>query len=284
MRYAYGKTLALAVSAILSTCLAGCALAPPPESGDYRSEALPGLQVPGRWTGGDTTVGVAAGWLASFEDSQLQALVAEAVARNPDLRVAAAQVAVASEYARLADATLWPQVNLLARGGGDMGGDSSGLQGVGVFADWEIDLWGRLRSAKAAQYQVYVSTAADAEFARQSIAALTAKSYFLAIEAGAQQRLAEEMVTAANQLVSLAEQRERVVATDSIPPWHEPTSKRFETRSSSSSSRDSRRCAHSKPYWGAIRPPPSIRRHNCPISVAWSRLACPRRCSNVGPT
>jgi NodT family efflux transporter outer membrane factor (OMF) lipoprotein len=119
-------------------------------------------------------------------------------------------VQVASEYAQLADSTLWPQVNLLARGGGEMGGDASGLQGAGIFADWELDLWGRVRSAKAAQYEIYASAAADAEYARQSVAALTAKAYFLAVEATLQQRLAEEMVVAAGQLVDLTAQREKI--------------------------------------------------------------------------
>lgn len=201
-----GRTLAVATLAVL----AGCSLAPPPRPAEYRAEALPALETPAQWVAGETGGAVAAGWLATFGDAQLQALVAEAMAHNPDLRVAAASVQVAAEYAQLADSTLWPQVNLLARGGGEMGGDASGLQGVGLFADWELDLWGRVRSAKSAQYEVYASTAADAEYARQSIAALTAKAYFLAVEAGLQQRLAEEMVAAATQLVSLSEQRERI--------------------------------------------------------------------------
>jgi outer membrane protein TolC len=67
-----------------------------------------------------------------------------------------------------------------------------------------------MRSAKAAQYAVYASTAADAEYARQSVAALAAKSYFLAVEASLQQRLAEDMVGAAQQFVGLTEQRERI--------------------------------------------------------------------------
>ena len=118
--------------------------------------------------------------------------MAEAIAHNPDLRVAAARVQVASEYVQLADSTLWPQVNLLAPGGGDMSGDSSGLQGVGLFADWELDLWGRVRSERAATTAATSPSVADAEYARQSIAALTAKSYFLAVEARVQQRLAED--------------------------------------------------------------------------------------------
>jgi NodT family efflux transporter outer membrane factor (OMF) lipoprotein len=198
------------VGAALVVALAGCAVAPPPAPADYRAEALPAFAVPDQWPVGETSAGLGPGWLASFDDPQLKALVVEAVARNPDLRVAAARVQVASEYAQLADSTLWPQVNLLARGGGKMGGDASGLQGVGIFADWELDLWGRVRSAKAAQYDAFSSVVADAEYARQSVAAVTAKAYFLAVEATLQQRLAEEMVGAAGQFVDLTAQREQV--------------------------------------------------------------------------
>jgi multidrug efflux system outer membrane protein len=204
------RTLGKAVGLGVLVAISGCALAPPPQPEDYRAEALPALKTPGQWRAGETSGTVAAGWLESFGDEQLQSFVAEAIAHNPDLRVAAARVQVAAEYAQLADSTLWPQVNLLARGGGEMSGDSSGLEGVGLFADWELDLWGRVRSAKSAQYAVYASAAADAEYARQSVAAMTAKAYFLAVEASLQQRLAEEMVAAASQLVSLSEQRERV--------------------------------------------------------------------------
>ena len=93
----------------------------------------------------------------SFSDTQLDALVKEALANNPDLRVAAARVEQAAAYPKVAGATLYPQVNLLARGGGKMSGDSSGLEGVGVFANWELDLWGRVRSGAAAAESQYAS-------------------------------------------------------------------------------------------------------------------------------
>jgi NodT family efflux transporter outer membrane factor (OMF) lipoprotein len=199
--------LTLAVLAIL----AGCALAPPPRPDDIRPHALPNLATPGSWSVDGTPAGVVAGsWLAAFADAQLQALVQEALTYNPDLRVAAARVEVASEYVHLADSTLYPQVNLLARGGGKMSGDSSGLQGVGLFADWELDLWGRVRSARAASAAGYESVVADTEYARQSVAALVAKSYFLAVEAGLQLAFAEQMVAAADRLAELAAQRERI--------------------------------------------------------------------------
>jgi NodT family efflux transporter outer membrane factor (OMF) lipoprotein len=79
-----------------------------------------------------------------------------------------------------------------------------------LFADWELDLWGRVRSARSASTASYESAVADAEYARQSIAALAAKSYFLATEASLQLQLAEGMVNASQELASLAEQRQKI--------------------------------------------------------------------------
>jgi multidrug efflux system outer membrane protein len=200
---------------VLLAALSACALPEPPKPEDYRAEALPGVQVPAQWTAaGEGTGAVASAWLATFADPTLDALVAEAIAHNPDLRVAVARVQVASEYVNLADSTLYPQVNLLARGGGEMGGDSSGLKGVGLYATWELDLWGRVRSERAATTAGYESVVADTEYARQSVAALVVKSYFLAIEAGLQQQLAKDMVSASERLVALAEQRQRIGSGD----------------------------------------------------------------------
>ena len=200
-------TLALAVLAMLSAC----ALEPAPKPADYRAEALAGVHPPDQWTAeGEAAAPVAGAWLGTFADPRLDALVAEAMANNLDLKVAAARVQVASEYVKLADSTLYPQVNLLARGGGKMGGDASGLQGVGLFADWELDLWGRVRSERAATAAGYESVVADTEYARQSVAALVAKAYFIAVEATLQLRLAEDTVATSQQLVSFAEQRQRI--------------------------------------------------------------------------
>src|SRR5512139_1671995 len=200
-------SLALVVFAALSAC----ALEPPPKPEDIRPQAMPNVAVPAQWALEGMAAGPVAGnWLATFQDARLQALVQEAMAYNPDLRVAAARVEVASEYVNVADSTLYPQVNLLARGGGQMGGDSTGIQGVGLYADWELDLWGRVRSERAAATASYESVVADTEYARQSVAALVAKSYFLAVEASLQLALAEKMVAAADQLAALAEQRQRV--------------------------------------------------------------------------
>jgi NodT family efflux transporter outer membrane factor (OMF) lipoprotein len=204
--------IAISVTSVtLAAVLGGCVLNSPPEHADLRGEALPNMAVPAQWAAkGGSAGAVAGGWLATFGDGQLDALVREAIANNPDLRVAAARVEQAAGYARLAGATLYPQVNVMARGGGKMSGDSSGLQGGGIFLSWELDLWGRVRSGREAAQLQYDSAALDTEYARQSIAALVAKSWFLATEARLQKGIAEEMLLSSRRLASLAGDRLRV--------------------------------------------------------------------------
>ncbi len=158
---------------------------------------------------------VADNWLVTFHDDQLNAAVAEAIAHNADLRVGAARVEQALLYAKLAGAKLYPSVDFFARGGAKMSGDGSGIQGGAITLSWELDLWGRVRYGRAAAAADAASAQADFEYARQSIAALVARSWFLATEAGLQAELARQTVGRGEELVRLAETRSRVgVAND----------------------------------------------------------------------
>jgi len=206
-----GRTLALVVPLALSAC----ALAPQPSRDDVVKEALPNVRAPAQWAAPGAGAGsVADDWLATFREPQLDALVIEAVAYNADLRIAAARVDAAAAYLAGAESPLWPQVNAVARGGGKMSGDSSGLRGIGLFAAWELDLWGRVRSLVRSTELQYEATGLDAEYARQSIAALVAKAWILAIEARLQKAQAEATLRAAEDLASLARDRLRVGSGD----------------------------------------------------------------------
>ena len=138
----------------------------PPDAAALREEALPTLQTPAQWTAAPAAAGAATGagtcadnWLASFNDDQLTAAVAEALAHNADLRVGAARVEQARLYAELAGAKLYPSVDVLARGGGKLSGDGSGIQGGVLTASWELDLWARVRAGRAASAAQAVSAA-----------------------------------------------------------------------------------------------------------------------------
>ena len=195
---------------LVALVLAGCALNPPPARDEVAKQAMLNLTPPAQWAAGGNAGSVANDWLASFNDPWLNELVKEAISYNADLRIAAARVDAAAAYLAAAKSPAWPQVNLVARGGGKMSGDSSGLQGAGLFATWELDLWGRVRAEARGTEMQYESAQLDAEYARQSIAALVAKSWILAIEARLQKAQAEASLKAAEQLAALAQDRFRV--------------------------------------------------------------------------
>jgi NodT family efflux transporter outer membrane factor (OMF) lipoprotein len=203
----------LGAAAAVVAAVAGCALNAPPAREQVRTEALPVFDLPQQWAASaQASAPTTDRWLAAFNDPQLDTLVQEALAFNPDLMVAAARVEQAAGYVKLSGATLYPQVNLL--GTGSLGQDSSGVQGVGVFLNWELDLWGRIRAGRAASQDQYVSAELDAEYARQSLAALVAKGWFLATEARLQRAIAADMAAAAERQLGLAQDRQRVGVGD----------------------------------------------------------------------
>jgi outer membrane protein, multidrug efflux system len=202
-----------AVAAFLAVFLAlgGCALQPAPTAAEIQGQSMQHVTVPPQWTAaGGTLAPVGDRWLATFGEPELEAIVREALAYNLDLALAAARVERAAGYARLAGASIYPAVSALARGGGKMGGDNSGLSGVGITASWELDLWGRARAEREAGTQELAATELDAAFARQSIAAMVAKSWLLAIEARLQRGVAEEIVGSTERFVGLARDRLRI--------------------------------------------------------------------------
>lgn len=182
-------------------------------------------------------------WIRSFGDPELTALVHDAVERNPDLKAAAARVE-ASRYAiKVAASSLYPRIAMKGlgersgreiggnRGAGidppDLGGlgvdlssgnpDTSSLDsssqrwvyGLGIGAAWEADVWGRIRSKKAAAKAESAALEADYEYARQSLAAAVARAYFSVIEASQQEANAEETLGYYEEYLKLTDVRKQ---------------------------------------------------------------------------
>ena len=200
---------------VLALAAAACAVPDPPKPDELRQQAMPHASPPAQWTGGPASAGDPLdGWLATFGDPALDAIVREAIAYNYDLTIAAARIEAAEAAARAAGGALLPQLAIAGRGGGKMSGDQSGLQVLGLFASWELDLWGRVRAQRASATAQYESTVLDAAYARQSIAAMVAKSWILAREAAAQGAIARDMVTSSESLAGFSRDRQRVGKAD----------------------------------------------------------------------
>jgi NodT family efflux transporter outer membrane factor (OMF) lipoprotein len=221
-------------------CLAACKTATPPDGGDILSDAARSAIPPG-WQNSASSGAVVPGWVRSFNDPTLERLVADAVARNPDLAAAAARVEASRAAVRVAASSLYPAVGLKVLGErqgrrlsgdldlgidppdlGGIGVENSGgsfgsssiekssrrdIAGIGIGAAWEADVWGRLRSKRAAALSDSLAAEADLEFARQSLAATVARAYFSVIEASQQAANAGETLALYDDYLKLVELR-----------------------------------------------------------------------------
>ena len=167
------------------------------EAGSAARESLP--QTAEAWRAGEDNAGaVEVGWIAAFDDPVLTALVGEAQVHNRNLQVAAANVERSRALARQAGAALTPNVNLAfgASEGGAVERTSRTGFSTGLALNWELDVWGRIRSGRQAAVAGARAAEADYVFSQYSLAAGVARAYFLVIEAGLQEGVARDTVEA----------------------------------------------------------------------------------------
>jgi outer membrane protein, multidrug efflux system len=200
------------MSLSLTLLLMACGAKDTPRDADLTAGALPGA-VPTKGFVSEAEAGaVADGWLKSFNDPQLEKLVAEAIVGNRDLAAMTARLEQAASKARQAGADLKPQVSLAA-GAGTAGGSNApktDQMGAGLTMSWEIDVWGRLSAGQRAAQEAYASTAADTAFARESLAAQVAKGWFLATQAVQQEDVLTRAVALRKRNLEIATERQRV--------------------------------------------------------------------------
>jgi NodT family efflux transporter outer membrane factor (OMF) lipoprotein len=202
------RTGATAVSACLLTAvLPSCKLAELPEQSQLRESALPdGTVIPHSWATPTDDQAVIDGWLQTFNDPQLEALVAEALANNPDLKQLATTVEIARQNVTVVNAQMLPQVGVGAEASWlkdkdiNHWGDSQKASG---FIAWEADVWGRLRSQTSSAEFTSQATQLDYAYARQSLAATVAKSWYTATEARRVLGIAENAVEIYTKLLDL---------------------------------------------------------------------------------
>ena len=158
-------------------------------------------------------------WWTSFGDPALTSLVDEALTNNLDLQVAMARIDAARAQVRLARADLYPSLDLgvgvsrskvtevgtvpIPRGISPTGNDFR----VGLSAAYEIDLWGKYRTATRAAQNDLLATQYARETVRTAVAAQVAQTYFGLIAADAQLQLLKDTLALRQQTVSLQTDR-----------------------------------------------------------------------------
>ena len=166
--------------------------------------------VPIAWKNGTKTSGDSPNfWWQNFRDETLNQAIGEALESNPNLQTAGTRLEIAWAQSKISAADLFPQIALsnglstsqmnMAQFGVSLPNVPSKFNSqrhnLTLGAQWELDLWGRIRAGKKAARANALSQAADFVGARHSLAGQLAKAWMLSIESRQQLRLARSTVT-----------------------------------------------------------------------------------------
>jgi outer membrane protein, multidrug efflux system len=160
-------------------------------------------------------------WWTEFNEPALTALIDEALANNLDLQAAIARIETARAQVTLASAALYPSLNFGANAGrsrvtevgtnplppgfGATGNDFR----LGLQASYELDLWGKYRTATRAAQNDLLATEYARESVRTVVAATVAQTYFGLMAADAQLQLLKDTLALREQTVALQTDRAR---------------------------------------------------------------------------
>lgn len=152
---------------------------------------------------------VAGPWWRDFGDVRLDRLIDRALVDNRDLRAAFARLEAMAAARTIAGAPFWPELDagLSAQrqrrvfigfpfGGGGVPSTTVTTYGLTLSAQWELDVWGRIRAGESAAIADQQVALADFHGAQASLVAQVCKAWFAAIEAQQQVQLANATVAA----------------------------------------------------------------------------------------
>ncbi|AWH34473.1 MULTISPECIES: multidrug efflux RND transporter outer membrane subunit SmeF [Stenotrophomonas] len=196
----------LVLSAAVALVLGGCSTLVP-----KNTAVAPGIpaQWPAEATEGEVADAAAVGWRDFFTDARLQEVIDQALANNRDLRVAVLNVEKARGQYRVQRADRVPALTAqgqMQRSGGDVPVSEQFSANLGV-AEFELDLFGRVRNLSEAALQQYFAVAANRRNAQLSLVAETATAWLTYGADQQQLKIAEATLKTYEDSLRLAEAR-----------------------------------------------------------------------------
>ena len=205
-----------------SVLLGGCASMLPL----YETPALPVSPQYASHTAGQGVSAAAIGWRDYFADPQLQALLAQALENNRDLRTAVLQIEQARAVYGIQRADLLPSMGAQAgvsrsRVPGELSPTGRPLLGsqyqAGLgLASWEIDFWGRVGSLRDAALQSYLATEEARRAVTVGLVAQVANSYLTLRELDERIALARQNIASRAETLRIFSRRVEVGSTSRL--------------------------------------------------------------------
>ena len=183
------------------------------------------LSIPPAYDGGPRTPGTVDAavphldWWRSFHSPELTATIEEARTANLDIAAVVARIVQADAQSRMAGSALLPGVNLNAGAArcsplqspcnysGSPGGSDQNMLSATLTASYEIDFWGKNRSALRAAEETAVASRYDREVVELATVVTAATAYFQVLATQDRLRVARENLQSAVGVLNLIQQR-----------------------------------------------------------------------------
>ncbi len=150
------------------------------------------------WEEGDTTFDVARlNWRDFYKDSTLCNLIDTAIVNNLDLKIAIANLEKAAAYFKKGKADLFPSLAASAAASyskPDLATDKTPYFTLGLSASWEIDIWGKLSSAKRGKLQSMLASESTKNAVQTKLISDVATAYFNLIAFDTQRKFVIETI------------------------------------------------------------------------------------------
>ncbi len=149
----------------------------------------PGVAPPAAFSGSGDAL-LPASWWTVFNSDQLNQLVAKSTLSNFDLLQAWERLQAANALLKRESSQKWPELDAaLGRQWQDTGSTSSRSWEFGLYAAYEVDLWGRIRSRVDAERFRAAASRADYQTAALTLSAQVTRSFLQLLAANAQLEL-----------------------------------------------------------------------------------------------
>jgi NodT family efflux transporter outer membrane factor (OMF) lipoprotein len=192
---------------------AGCAA--------HRDPVAPPVPPPPQYSATGTAV-LPEKWWTSFEDPVLNGLVEQSLTNNLSLLAVWDRLSQAEAVARKAGAPLWPSVDAAGRASRTIQDTETTSGGVtksesnprsnfelGLVANYEIDLWGRIRSARDAATLDVSASREQVQGAAITLSAAVATTWYALVEQHGQIDLLSEQLANNQKVLELITERFR---------------------------------------------------------------------------
>lgn len=176
----------------------------------------PDPAIPPSWPAGDSYLAAAESGLPAltykqvFQDPRLQTLIAQGIANNRNLMTAAANIAAAREQFRIQRAQQFPRLDAgtgVTVTGDEATGASARYEAGLNVPNYELDLFGRLRSLSRVEQERFFASEAGARATRLALVADIARAWLAYAADSSLLLIAQQTVTSTQRSVQLTRLR-----------------------------------------------------------------------------